>query len=191
MNLSEARGLALIDRQAEQGDLAPAEYEVARQAILATGDLEYRTLLRFSERALVEGAAALAARGPLVTDVPAVQAAILPSLGETFLNPVYCCSESVPDRGLPALARRFPEGIFALGESAVVLGALIHAIGHGNCKPSLVIATPAGWFERSTAKKRLMVSGVPWICSEGSKGGATVTAAIVNSLATLAWQIYR
>lgn len=85
----DAKSLAVLDREVGSHELVPAEYEVARRAIYATGDYDYINLLRFSDRALYAGAAALAARTTIVTDVPMVQAGIQPRLQRTFANPVY------------------------------------------------------------------------------------------------------
>lgn len=191
MDLTTARGLALIDRHIGLSPLPPAEYEIARKVILATGDFEYRSLTCFSPRAVVDGAAALAARSPIVVDTEMVKVGILPFLQETFVNPVYCCWDDIPDRDIRSLIRRYPEGIFAIGESLPVLAILIEAIESGNCQPALVIATPAGWIEAKLAKDRLKDSGASYISIEGGKGSATVTVAIVNALAELAWQIHR
>ncbi|MEG3438479.1 precorrin-8X methylmutase [Pannus brasiliensis CCIBt3594] len=191
MDLTTARGLALIDRQIGLSPLPPAEYEIARKVILATGDFDYRSLIGFSPRAIVSGAAALAARSPIVVDVEMVKVGILPFLQETFVNPVYCCWDDIPDQDIRSLIRRYPEGIFAIGESLPALTTLIEAIESGDCQPALAIVTPAGWIEAKMAKERVKDSGVSYISIEGGKGSAAVAVAIVNALAELAWQIHR
>jgi precorrin-8X/cobalt-precorrin-8 methylmutase len=192
MDRTEARGLALIDRQLENTiSLAPAEYEIARRVILATGDLDYRSILRFSKRSLEFGVAALAARTPIVVDTPMVRAGILPRLQETFVNLVYCPNDSAPEQDLESLARRYPEGIFAFGQSAGTLLRLVAAIEKKECQPALVIATPTGFVDTEIAKEKLRDSGVPNISIANYKGGASVAVAIVNALADLAREAYR
>jgi precorrin-8X/cobalt-precorrin-8 methylmutase len=191
MDRTKARGLALIDRQVDNTSLAPAEYEIVRQVILATGDLDYRSLLRFSPRSLEAGAAALAARSPIIVDITMVQAGIIAPIGETFVNLVYSCSNSLPDRQISSFARRYPDGIFVIGQSTRILTELSRAIDQGLCKPALIIATPASFIETHLIKEKLSDSRVPSIYTDKYKGGETVAVAIFNALLALAWQAYR
>jgi precorrin-8X/cobalt-precorrin-8 methylmutase len=200
MHITDARGLALIDRTIETPSLAPAEYEIVRRVILATADFEYRSLVHFSDRALAVGAAALAARSPIVVDVPMVQVGIIPHLQETFANPVYCGTETITrpqknntkaEQRLQVLARRYREGIFVVGQSPIALIALLDLMEIGEVQPALAIVTPASLIETNVDKERLRDSQVPHISIEGMKGNAVVAVAIVNALVELAWQAYR
>ncbi len=64
-HITDAQNLALIDREIDEQVFSPAEYEIIRRVIYATADFEYKNLIRFSERALQAGAAALAARSTI------------------------------------------------------------------------------------------------------------------------------
>lgn len=199
MQVIDAQNLALIDREIGEHTFSPAEYEIARRAIYATGDFEYKNLIRFSERAMQAGAAALAARSTIVVDVPMVQVGITPNIQNTFANPVYCSMDAItrPQKektraawGIQTLAKRYPEGIFVIGQAQTALTALIELIEAEEIQPALVIGTPAKFVDIDVAKKRLQDSLVPHIWVEGSKGGAVVAAAIIDGLVDLAWQVY-
>ena len=71
-HLTDAQSLAMIDGDIGDTVFSPAEYEIVRRVIYQTADFEYLSLIRFSEKALQLGAAALAARRTLVVDVPMV-----------------------------------------------------------------------------------------------------------------------
>jgi precorrin-8X/cobalt-precorrin-8 methylmutase len=198
-NLNNACSLAFIDREIGKPKIAPAEYEIGRRVILATADFEYQSLIYFSEKALVLGAAALAARSTIIVDVPMLQVGILPNLHATFANPVYCASEMTArpqkdktqaDWAMQTLALRYPEGIFLVGQSPSALTALVELIEAAEIKPALVIATPAELIDVDGAKQRLHDSPVPHISIEGGKGSVTVAVAIANGLIDLAWQAY-
>lgn len=195
----DAQNLAIVDRELGEHSFSPAEYEIARRVIYATADFEYKDLIRFSERALQAGAAALAARNTIVTDVPMVQVGISPQVQNTFANPVYCGLDTIarPQKektrtawGIETLAKRFPQGIFVIGQDQTALTALVELIEAGLIKPALAIATPSGFVDIDSIEKRLWNSSVPQIQIEGSKGGAVVAAAIVEALLDLAWQAY-
>jgi precorrin-8X/cobalt-precorrin-8 methylmutase len=196
---TDAQSLAIIDREIGDHIFSAAEYEIVRRVIYATADFEYLSLIRFSERALQAGAAALAARTTIVVDVPMVQVGITPNIQNTFANPVYCSMETLtrPQKektqaawGIQTLARRYPEGIFVVGQAQTALTGLIELIEAEEIKPALVIGTPSGFVDVDVAKDRLKDSLIPHIRIEGRKGSSVVAAAIVTGLVDLAWQAY-
>lgn len=198
-HVTDAQSLAIIDREIGEHVFSPAEYEIVRRVIYATADFEYKSLIRFSEMALQSGAAALAARSTIVVDVPMVQVGISTNIQNTFANPVYCSMEALtrPQKektraawGIETLARRYPEGIFIIGQAQTALTALVELIEAEEIKPALVIGTPSGFVDVDVAKARLAESLVPHIRVEGRKGSAVVAAAIINGLVDLAWQAY-
>lgn len=198
-HVTDAQSLTLIDSEIGKTSYAPAEYEIVRRVIYHTADFDYLSLLRFSEKALQSGAAALAARSTIVVDVPMVQVGIVPNLQETFANPVYCSTQTItrPQKiktktawGIETLANRYPEGIFVIGESQTALTTLVELVEDSNVKPALVIGTPAGFIGADVAKERLHDAQIPHITVNGRKGSAIVAVAIVNGLIDLAWQAY-
>ena len=198
-HVTDAENLAIIDREIDAHVFAPAEYEIVRRVIYATADFEYKSLIRFSERALQAGAAALAARSTIVVDVPMVQVGITPNIQNTFANPVYCSMDTLtrPQKektrtawGIETLARRYPEGIFVIGQGRTALTVLVELIETEEIRPALVIGTPAGFVDVDVAKQRLNDSLVPHIRIDGRKGSAVVAAAIVDALVDLAWEAY-
>ena len=198
-HVTDAQSLAIIDTEIGDHIFSPAEYEIVRRVVYATADLEYKSLIRFSEQALQAGAAALVARTTIVVDAPMVQAAIADDIQNTFANPVYCSMEALtrPQKekthaawGIETLARRYPEGIFVVGQAQTALTALVELIAAEEIRPALVIATPVGFVNLEPVKARLQESLVPYITIEGRKGNAVVAAAIVDGLVDLAWQAY-
>lgn len=198
-HVTDAQSLAIIDREVGDHSFSPAEYEIVRRVIYATADFEYKSLIRFSELALQSGAAALAARTTIVVDVPMVQVGIIQVIQNTFANPVYCSLDALtrPQKeksqaswGIETLARRYPEGIFVVGQAQTALTTIADLIKAEEIRPALVIGTPAGFIGADSAKGQLAESLVPHIRVEGRKGSAVVAAAIVNALVELAWQAY-
>ncbi len=196
---SDAQSLTIIDREIGAHVFSPAEYEIVRRVIYATADFEYKSLIRFSERALHAGAAALAARTAIVVDTPMVKVGISQSIQNTFANPVYCGVEALtrPQKsktiaawGMESLAKRYVEGIFIIGQAQTALNTIINLIEAEEIKPALVIATPAGFLNLAAAKESLKNSVIPHITLESNKGNAVVAAAIVDGLVDLAWQAY-
>ncbi|MGI2901975.1 precorrin-8X methylmutase [Tolypothrix sp. VBCCA 56010] len=198
-HVTDAQSLAIIDSEIGEHVFSPAEYEIVRRVIYATADFEYKSLIRFSERALQAGAAALAARTTIVVDVSMVQMGIAQHIQNTFANPVYCSMEALtrPQKdktrvawGIETLAKRYPEGIYIVGQAQTALTALVDLIEAEEIRPALIIATPAGFVNVDVAKERLQDSLVPHITIDSRKGNAVVAAAIADGLIDLAWQAY-
>ncbi|MBW4505991.1 MAG: precorrin-8X methylmutase [Scytonematopsis contorta HA4267-MV1] len=198
-HVTDAQSLAIIDSEIGNHVFSPAEYEIVRRVIYATADFEYQSLICFSERALQSGAAALAARSTVIVDVPMVQAGISYDIQNTFANPVYCSTETStrPQKqktraawGMETLAKRYPEGIFVVGQAQTAMSVLLNLIETEEIRPSLVIATPSGFVDVDALKNRLRDSLVPNITIYGRKGGSNVASAIIDGLIDLAWQAY-
>jgi precorrin-8X/cobalt-precorrin-8 methylmutase len=198
-HITDAQSLGIIDREIGPHAFSPAEYEIVRRVIYATADFEYKSLISFSDHALQSGAAALAARTTIVVDVPMVQVGITPVLQSTFANPVYCSMDAItrPQKekttaawGIETLARRYPEGIFVIGQAQTALCAIVDLIEAEEIRPALVIGTPSGFVGVDVAKSRLYDSMIPHIRIDGRKGSAVVAVAIINGLVDLAWQAY-
>lgn len=198
-HITDAQSLRIIDQELEPYTFAPSEYEIVRRIVYATADVEYASLIHFSNQALQAGAAALAARSTIIVDVPMVQVGIMPNIQASFANPVYCSMEAItrPQRektqaawGIETLARRYPEGIFVVGQAQTALDVVVTLIEAGEIKPALVIGTPAGFVGLSDIGDRLAQTMTPHILINGRKGSAVVAASIMAGLAALAWEAY-
>jgi precorrin-8X/cobalt-precorrin-8 methylmutase len=198
-HITDAQSLRIIDQEIGNHSFSPAEYEVVRRVIYATADFDYASLIHFSPQALQAGAAALAARSTIIVDVPMVQVGIMPNIQASFANPVYCSMEAItrPQRektqvawGIETLARRYPEGIFVVGQAQTALASIVALLESGDIRPALVVGTPAGFVGLDNISDRLSQTQIPHILIRGRKGSAVVAAAVMNALAALAWQAY-
>jgi precorrin-8X/cobalt-precorrin-8 methylmutase len=211
---SDMQGLAIIDRIIESlkespneelnlefspriSSHSPAQAEIIRQVIHATGDFDYQKLIYFSDEVLEKGAAAIAARTSIIVDVATLQMAISPTLQSTFANGSYACAnvitrpqtqKTLSAWGMETLALRYPSGIYVVGESYTALQTLVNLITSKTITPALIIATPPEF--TNNAKSRLQDADVPCILINGQKGGVMVAAKILTALVALAWEVY-
>ncbi len=199
LHITDASSLAIIDRQVDNQQLSPAEYEIVRQVIYRTADFEYSSLLRFSKNVLTIGSAALAARTSIIVDVPAIQVSIVPWLQQTFGNPVYCCTTTNvrPQKrktkaawGLETLAKNHTDSIYVIGQDQTALTTLVELTQRKVINPTLAVVT-APVFVEQDMKQFLKAADIPSIYIDGSKGNAIVAATIINSLVNLSWQAYQ
>lgn len=194
---SDLQSLSIIDQQIGEHQFAAAEYEIVRQVIQATADYDYQKLLHFSDLALQAGAGAIANRLPIVVDTPMVMAGIMPTLLETFANPVFCAAEAVtrPQQkrsniawGMETLLKRYPEAIAVVGESHAALETVLHLVDTAEIAPSLIIGVPSSFHPSQQGKAKLVKSLTEHVTTHGIKGNALVAVAIVNVLTNLAWE---
>jgi len=75
--------------------------------------------------------------------------------------------------------------IVGVGNAPTFLLALVEAIRQG-ARPALVLGMPVGFVNVLEAKRALMEAPVPWIVTEGRKGGSTLVVAALHALIRLA-----
>ncbi|WP_373480184.1 precorrin-8X methylmutase [Geminocystis sp.] len=195
-NLLTAQNLAIIDQEVNQGNFSPAQYEIIRRVIYASGDFEYHSLVSFENNPLLSGAAALEARVPIFVDVSMIQGGILPLLQQTFLNPVYCLEEisapvSLRQKNswiLQTLANRYDCAIYIIGQNQGMLLSLLDLIQTQQVKPSLIIATSSGFIHKEMINHKLKYSHISHIRIDSCKGGVNLAIAIFDGLIDLAWR---
>jgi precorrin-8X/cobalt-precorrin-8 methylmutase len=78
-------------------------------------------------------------------------------------------------------------GLFVIGNAPTALVALLRLIEEQRACPALIVGVPVGFVGAVEAKEALMAREyIPWIVSQGGKGGSAVAVAIVNALLLLA-----
>lgn len=187
---TNAKTLLAIDQEVGKHHFSPASYEIIRRVIYETADFDYLSHIHFSERALSSGAAALAARTPIIVDVPFIQAGITRSEQNSFANPIYCRLEEHRHYTLRVLAKRYPEAIFIIGQEQSALTTFLDLITQDEIQPAFAILTTPKFVEIDSLEKKLDALVIPHIRVKGRKGNATVAVSILSSLIDLAWQVY-
>lgn len=184
---------------AQRGIVIPPEQEaVVKRVIHTTADFDFAQNLRFSERAVALGVAALEKGTNIVTDTNMARAGVSrPSLGKLG-GQVFCymADEDVAQvsktqgttraaAAMEKMAREQPGAIVAVGNAPTALLELAQLM-EGGLRPALVIAAPVGFVNVVESKERIwqvcLAHQVPVIAAMGRKGGSTVAAAICNAL---------
>lgn len=76
--------------------------------------------------------------------------------------------------------------IFVIGNSPTALFRLKELINDKKISPSLIIGVPVGFVGAAESKDEIKKLGIPYIITNGRKGGSTVAVAIVNALLKMA-----
>jgi precorrin-8X/cobalt-precorrin-8 methylmutase len=191
---------AIIDR--EMGDrqfqFTPAEYAIVRRVVHSTADFEFADLLRFSPHAIEGAITALRSGTPIITDVSMVERGVATVVSQTFQNPLITAVDraqvALPGKtrtetGLLTCWQEYPTAIYAIGNAPTALMGLCSEMTNSDRQPSLIIGAPVGFVGVLEAKEKLAHTPVPQIRVEGRKGGSPATAAILNALLILAWEM--
>jgi precorrin-8X/cobalt-precorrin-8 methylmutase len=179
----------------------PPQADIVERIIHTTADFEFAALTRFSPEAIEAGGCALQAGFSAVTETPMVQMGISHSRLASFGGSVHCLAADkiIQQRaklsqrtcGASAIIAAAEQGllegsIVTIGSDPTALYEVIYRVEAG-ARPALIIGVPVGFVNTVESKEALMrVTTVPWIVTEGRKGGSTVAVAIVNGLLHLA-----
>ena len=174
------------------------EIDLLSQMVLACGDVSLVPFVRLSSDALKAARDALNKGCTVVSDTPAVAAA----LDQTRLAHLECAVQTLIDNPHIHSAAEaeetfwqqdhwrsrlqdLPVGcVLVIGYAPSVLMAVCEAIQTRQLKPALIIGLPIGFSHAPAAKRRLQDSGVSFITTEGTQGGGLLAAVALNSLMT-------
>ncbi len=175
------------------------EWQVVRRMIHASADFDLLSLVHFQENAVQSGLDALVAGGSIVTDTQMVKAGITSArinrLGcevKCFVNDpeiIQKAKQRRQTRSKLAVEKAIPHlqgGIFVAGNAPTALYSLLETISRENLQPALILAMPVGFVEAVESKEEIIKTSLPCIAVKGRKGGSSLAAACVNSLAEMA-----
>lgn len=195
-----ARSFTLIAEALRGRMFGDQQFAVVQRVVHAAGDFEYADILRFHPHAVRAGIAALRGGRDVVVDVRMVEVGINADALSGFGGRVRCCirdaaacaqaGEQGTTRAAAAMEKAVseaPDAVFAVGCAPTALQELLRLARAGAARPALIIGVPVGFVGAAAAKDELMkLDGVPWIATEGDKGGSPVAVAIVNALLAMA-----
>lgn len=72
--------------------------------------------------------------------------------------------------------------IFVVGNAPTALFKLSELIQRGLVKPACIIGVPVGFVGAAESKEEIKKRGIPYIVTNGRKGGSTVAVAILNAI---------
>lgn len=180
----------------------PPTLAVVERIIHSTADFEFADLMHISPGAIEAGVEALRGGCAVLTDVQMVRVGIsaqrLAALGGTlhcFIDDSAVRTQATAagtTRSTQAIRlaaeRGFLAGsIVAIGNAPTALYEVIRLIHEDGAQPALVVGVPVGFVGTAESKAALMeLTSVPWIVTQGFKGGSTIAVAVVNALLRLA-----
>ncbi len=168
---------------------------VIKRVIHTTADFEYADILNISPGAVEAGLEAIKSGFNIVTDTKMAAAGINKKKLSSYGGQVACFMDD-ENIALDAKQKNVTRaslcmekasddpknGIFVIGNAPTALIRLYELIAQGLASPFLVIGVPVGFVNVVESKELIKKAGIPFIISEGRKGGSNVAAAIVNAM---------
>jgi precorrin isomerase len=201
----EAMSFSTIDREAAANAFTPDQWEIVRRMIHTTGDVSLGENVRFSDDAVDAGVEALCAGKPIYVDANMSRAGLsmarLRSAFETYSRDDIHCHVSDADVAKEAKTLKLPRSVAAVRKAAPLIkaGGIVvfgnaptgllevnRMIIEEGVRPALVIGVPVGFVNVVESKVELMKLGVPYIVSEGRRGGSPIAVSILHALCTVA-----
>lgn len=191
----EARSFEIITETLGQRDFTDREAKIIKRVIHTTADFEYADILEISQGAVEIGLNEIKKGSNIITDTKMAYSGINKTVLEKFGGEVHCfisdeeVAQAAKMKGITRamasmdVAVQNPKNkIFAIGNAPTALFRLKELIEEGKAMPSLIIGVPVGFVNVVESKEAIKELGIPYIISNGRKGGSTVAAAIVNAL---------
>ncbi len=200
----EDGSFAIIDQEAGAHDWPPPEWQVVRRVIHATADFDFKHLLRFHPDAVNSGIQALRSGCPIIVDVKMITA----GLNEDRLSAYGCrvysyiSDEDVirvakannSTRGIESMRKAHKLGnlegaIVAIGNAPTALLEVVRLVEKEGARPALVVGVPVGFVSAAESKDAALTLPIPFIVTQGRKGGSPIAVAIIHALLLLSTEV--
>ncbi len=168
---------------------------VVKRVIHTTADFEFADLVIASPGAVRKAKKALEEGAYIYTDTSMVKSGINKRILAKLGGSVECyigdedIAKAAKEKGVTRSSVAIEKAvndkrirIYAIGNAPTALIRLCEYIKDGVVSPDLVIGAPVGFVNVVESKEMLKTMGVPYIITDGRKGGSNIAAAIVNAI---------
>lgn len=199
----EHDSFAIIDREVAHHAYTSEQWPLVRRMIHATADFEFNGLARFHPDAIRAGLdAVLRGNTAIIADVEMISVGLSPirlkHFGlsvRQFISDADVIAQAKAEnstRAVQAMRKAHRLGllngsIVGIGNAPTALIEVVRLIREEGAKPALVIGMPVGFVSAAESKSLLAAQqDVPWIITEGRKGGSTLVVSVLHAFLSLA-----
>lgn len=191
----ESRSMEIITEELGHLNL-PASYDsIIKRVVHTTADFDYARITEIHPKAIETAQKALISGCRIYSDTRMIMAGVSkPSLQKygcdiyTYIDDTEVIEQSKAlgltrsILGIEKASRDTKKQIFIIGNAPTALVRLGELIMAKKVNPALVIGVPVGFVGASESKDFIKQTNVPYIVTNGRKGGSTVAVAILNAL---------
>ena len=200
----EHDSFAIVDQEVGAHEYSSAEWNIVRRMIHATADFEFNGLTKFHPDAVPAGLNAISQGSHIVADVEMICVGLskprLSHFGVTthhFIADADVITQAKAENSTRAVqamrkAQRLgllDNSIVAVGNAPTALLEVVRMIKQEGVRPALIVGMPVGFVSAAESKDETAVlQDIPWIVTQGRKGGSTLVVAAIHALLALAEQ---
>jgi len=198
----EHDSFAIVDAEVSEYQYTDSEWNIVRRMIHATADFEFNGLAKFHSNAVEAGLEAIENGAQIIADVEMICVGLSkPRLAHFGVKTYQFISdedvitkakEKNTTRAVQAMCKAHEnnllEGsIVAVGNAPTALLEVVRFICEENVKPALIVGMPVGFVSAAESKEEVsQLNDIPWIITQGRKGGSTLVVAAIHALLALA-----
>ena len=198
----EHDSFAIVDSETGPHDYPADQWQIVRRMIHATADFEFNGLTRFHPDAVTAGLNAIANGASITADVEMICVGLsqprLSHFGVTTHH--FIADEGViaqakaenSTRAVQAMRKAHKQGlldgsIVAVGNAPTALLEINRMVHEEQIKPALIVGMPVGFVSAEESKDIISeLNDIPWIITQGRKGGSTLVVSAIHALLALA-----
>lgn len=182
---------SLIDDKTKH--LTPEERAIVERIVHSTADPEYADITQMSSNFVQESLKSIEKGKDILTDINMVKSGINKYKGKVrcYINnekTVEIAKAEGITRAAAAMrvaASEGFDGIVAIGNAPTALSEVLNLVKNGDMRARSIVGVPVGFVGAAESKKAVQETEIPYIVTEGPKGGTPVAVAAVNSLINL------
>lgn len=191
----ESRSFEIITQELGHLSLAPEHASIVKRVIHTTADFEYGRITEIHHQAVTQAQKALLEGCDIYCDTRMIEAGV----NKTKLKARNCNIYSYIDHesviaeskelnitrsilGINKASHDARTKIFVVGNAPTALVRIGELILNKTLAPALVIGVPVGFVGAEESKEFIKTTGVPYIVTNGRKGGSTVAVSILNAI---------
>jgi len=182
---------SLIDDKIK--NLSEEEKLIVERIVHSTADPEYADITKISSDFVKETIKAVKNKKDILTDINMVKTGINKYEGEincyiSHEESINLAKEEQITRAAAAVRVAFNNGfngIIVVGNAPTALFEAINLVQNENMDVSSIIGVPVGFVGAAESKEALRKTEIPYVITEGPKGGTPVAVAVMNSIIAL------
>ncbi len=200
----EHDSFAIVDQEVGAHNYSAAEWNIVRRMIHATADFEFNGLAKFHPDAVSAGLNAISHGSNIIADVEMICVGLskprLSHFGVTthhYISDADVISQAKAENSTRAVqamrkAQRLgliDNSIVAVGNAPTALLEVVRMIKEDGARPALIVGMPVGFVSAAESKaETTLLQDIPWVITQGRKGGSTLVVAAIHALLALAEQ---
>ncbi len=192
----QSKSFAIIDKLLTKHKFSPAEEQIVKRVVHATGDVDWAKELVIHPEAVKAACHALKSGANIITDVQMVKAGInrqkLKQLGGQIICRIrhkrvaqYAQEHKITRSAasMRLLGKKRQNCVLVIGNAPSALQEICQLVSQGKSAPAVIVGVPVGFVGAVESKESLRnLSSVPYITNHTRKGGSSIAVAIVNAL---------